>query len=208
MALEAARANVMRNSLGGRIAIKRVWRADYSECERVSVNVCKPCSSRHATLILIHAQNHHTGGVSLTATSDDDGSAGPILSALKDFEAQAPDFVMCNPPFFASLEEVGGAHKHAGAGKEKGAAPPPQQQQQQQQQQQLLNACVDEMITPGGELAFVTAMIRDSLRLRGRVRWYTSMVGKKGTLRRVLGLLRAAGVENVRTTEFLQVRFY
>jgi len=205
VALEAARANVMRNSLGGRIAIKRVWRADYSECVRVCVNVYKPCSSRHATLILIHAQNHHTGGVSLTATSDDDGSAGPILSALKDDEAQAPDFVMCNPPFFASLEEVGGAHKHAGAGagKEKGAAPP-----QQQQQQQQLNACVDEMITPGGELAFVTAMIRDSLRLRGRVRWYTSMVGKKGTLRRVLGLLRAAGVENVRTTEFLQVRFH
>lgn len=93
---------------------------------------------------------------------------------------------MCNPPFFGSLEEVGGGGPHA-----KDATPP--------------HACVDEMITPGGELAFVTAMLRDSLRLKGRVRWYTSMVGKKGTLRKVLALLREAGVRNVRTTEFLQV---
>ena len=93
---------------------------------------------------------------------------------------------MCNPPFFGSLEEVGGGGPHA-----KDATPP--------------HACVDEMITPGGELAFVTAMLRDSLRLQGRVRWYTSMVGKKGTLRKLLALLREAGVRNVRTTEFLQV---
>lgn len=96
---------------------------------------------------------------------------------------------------------------------------------------------MDELITAGGELAFVTAMVRDSLQLRDRVgtqsditllwmiqawytyrelihsatvinvqvRWYTTMVGKKVTLRRVLGVLREAGIHNVRTTEFLQV---
>lgn len=37
------------------------------------------------------------------------------------------------------------------------------------------------------------------------MRWYSSMVGKKATLRKVLALLRGAGVANVRTTEFLQV---
>ena len=91
------------------------------------------------------------------------------------------------------------------------------------------HACLDEMITPGGELAFVTAMVQDSLvvkhqvRTRGagsptatvcgddtqclstQVRWYTSMVGKKVTLKRVLAVLRDARVVNVRTTEFLQV---
>lgn len=36
VALEAARANVARNSLGARIALKRVQRADYSACRALS----------------------------------------------------------------------------------------------------------------------------------------------------------------------------
>jgi 23S rRNA A1618 N6-methylase RlmF len=37
----------------------------------------------------------------------------------------------------------------------------------------------EEMVCPGGELAFVRRMAAESSELRGRIHWYTSMVGKK-----------------------------
>jgi hypothetical protein len=48
-------------------------------------------------------------------------------------------------------------------------------------------------------------MVQDSLKLRGAVHWYTSMVGKKGTLRAVRSMLYRHGVRVLRTTEFFQV---
>lgn len=61
-----------------------------------------------------------------------------------------------------------------------------------------------EMVCPGGELAFVRRMVEDSLVLRGRVHWYTSMVGKKSTLKALRSQLHGLGVSALRTTEFAQ----
>jgi hypothetical protein len=58
---------------------------------------------------------------------------------------------------------------------------------------------------PGGELAFVTALVQDSLALRGAVHWYSTKVGKKATLRAARSLLYRHGVRVLRTTEFCQV---
>ena len=89
-----------------------------------------------------------------------------------------------------------------------------------------------EMVTPGGEVAFVGRIVADSLQLREQIRWYTSMVsairhqrppaetecvifrgwmpalpqlGRKNSLRELLSKLRQAGIVNVRTAEFFQV---
>ena len=64
----------------------------------------------------------------------------------------------------------------------------------------------EEMVCPGGELAFVTQMVKDSLKLQGRVHWYTSMVGKKTTLKQLRRKLHESKVTALRTTEFVQVR--
>lgn len=161
------------------------------------------CTQARQNILLqihIHPNNEtHSGCVSLDQPDTAAATPGPILAALhgtitinpttnNPAQARLLDFAMCNPPFFASLDEIGSAHGPHGKGA--GVAP---------------HACADEMLTPGGELSFVTAMVCDSLRLQKAVGWYSSMVGKKGTLRRVLALLRGAGVRNMRTTEFLQV---
>jgi len=126
---------------------------------------------------------------------------GPIRMALggEDEQATTLDFVMCNPPFFGSLKEI-----HAGSVNKDGSSS--SSSEGLPAAPQTPHGCVDEVITPGGELTFVTAMVRDSLVLREKVGWYTSMVGKKSSLRKVLAVLREAGVRNVRTTEFLQGR--
>jgi len=63
----------------------------------------------------------------------------------------------------------------------------------------------EEMVCPGGEFAFVSQMVQDSLKLRGRVHWYTSMVGKKATLKQLRRMLHASKVTALRTTELVQV---
>jgi hypothetical protein len=49
-------------------------------------------------------------------------------------------------------------------------------------------------------------MVKDSLTLRGTVHWFTTMVGKKGTLKAVRSLLYRHSVRVLRTTEFFQGR--
>lgn len=64
----------------------------------------------------------------------------------------------------------------------------------------------EEMVCSGGELAFVSQMVKDSIQLQGRVHWYTSMVGKKATLKQLRRMLHDSKVTALRTTEFVQVR--
>eukprot|EP00903_Cladosiphon_okamuranus_P020233 g18570.t1 len=114
---------------------------------------------------------------------DNDDAPGPLLTALREEDGKF-DFSMTNPPFFESSEEAG-QNPDTATGE---------------------MATAGEVACPGGEVAFVRAIIRDSLRLRERVRWYTSMVGKKSNAKKLLRILREAGVKNTRTTEFFQGR--
>ena len=62
------------------------------------------------------------------------------------------------------------------------------------------------MVYPGGELAFVSQMACESRTLGNRIHWYTTMVGKKATLKQLRKQLHAGRVTALRTTEFVQVR--
>ena len=64
-----------------------------------------------------------------------------------------------------------------------------------------------EMRTLGGEVAFLSALIFDSLVLqKSGARWYTCMVGKKGSIKTLRGFMRDAGVPIVHSTRFTQGR--
>ena len=60
------------------------------------------------------------------------------------------------------------------------------------------------MITAGGEVAFVTRMIEESLRLRNKVQWYTSMLGKLHSVTILVEKLMELGNHNYAVTEFVQ----
>ena len=110
---------------------------------------------------------------------------GPLRTALAgDPDGSSYDFSMTNPPFFESLDDAASNRNP----------------------RTVCTASAAEAATPGGELAFVAGIVRDSLVLRARVRWYTSLLGRRATLRPLLRTLRDAGVVNVRTTRFARGR--
>ncbi|KAG6610656.1 putative methyltransferase METT10D [Phytophthora cinnamomi] len=106
-----------------------------------------------------------------------------LMEPLQD---EPPDrrfhFVMCNPPFFDHMNEADTNPDASCMGS------------------------ANEMVFPGGEVAFIGSMIAESVELQTRVLWFTSMVGRKSSLRKLLAMLREKQVRSTRTTEFFQGR--
>ena len=112
-----------------------------------------------------------------------DKEQGIISVALKPNESVT--FTMCNPPFFESLEEAGSNPATAYGGSHL------------------------EMAYPGGELEFVRNMVKDSKTIWNRVHWFTTMVGKKSTMKKIRSELYDLTGDTwkdiiVRSTEFVQ----
>ncbi|KAF2732916.1 hypothetical protein EJ04DRAFT_496079 [Polyplosphaeria fusca] len=91
------------------------------------------------------------------------------------------DFTVCNPPFFETVAEM--RRSLAGDGK---AKPP----------YSISNAAPNEMLCPGGDLGFVTKMVNESLALKEKVTWFTTMFGKLESAKAIIKLLQQHGIEN------------
>ncbi|XJO77788.1 hypothetical protein BDV3_002324 [Batrachochytrium dendrobatidis] len=94
----------------------------------------------------------------------------PIISLPND--NQMYDFCMCNPPFYSDEEEMRVSRSI--------------------KQQAPLSLCMgsqNEMLQPGGEVAFVTSLIEESQILGCRITWYTSLVGFRENAQRLEALL-------------------
>ncbi|KAL0578575.1 hypothetical protein V5O48_003425 [Marasmius crinis-equi] len=112
--------------------------------------------------------------------------SGPLLLPLSD-DTQTFDFTMCNPPFYSSAEDV------AQSSEAKVSAP-----------NAVCTGAAIEMITEGGESAFVRQMVEESTRFGTRCKWYTSMLGKLSSAAEVVKTLEANSIENYAITEFVQ----
>lgn len=112
---------------------------------------------------------------------------GPILFPMAQDPAASFDFSMCNPPFYASAEEV------VGSAAAKAHSP-----------NAVCTGAEVEMITGGGEEGFVSRMILESLELRERCQWYTSMLGKQSSLTTLVSFLRVHSITNYALTELVQ----
>ncbi|KAI9641705.1 hypothetical protein NHQ30_009561 [Ciborinia camelliae] len=97
------------------------------------------------------------------------------------------DFTLCNPPFYTSTEDLVSSASL--------------------KQRPPFTACTGsetEMVCEGGEVSFVSRMIDESLKLRDRVQWYTSMLGKFSSLSKIIEQLKVNNVDNYAVTEFVQ----
>ncbi|KZT09695.1 S-adenosyl-L-methionine dependent methyltransferase [Laetiporus sulphureus 93-53] len=129
-------------------------------------------------------QNHLDGRITIMKSNPSD----PIFHCLEgDSHSEPFDFTMCNPPFYSSKEDV----VRSAASKEF-------------QPNAICTGADVEMITSGGESAFVRQMVRESLGCRARCRWFTSMLGKMSSLTEIIALLREQHIDNYACTEFVQ----
>ncbi|WP_271270748.1 23S rRNA (adenine(1618)-N(6))-methyltransferase RlmF [Aliamphritea hakodatensis] len=115
------------------------------------------------------------------------------------------DFTMCNPPFHGSAEEAQAGSRRkvtnlsrskssvTGKGSADAAAVP-------------LNfgGQHNELWCKGGEAEFIGRMIRESRDIAGQCLWFTSLVSKQDTLRRLKQSLKKAGAAQVRVVEMAQ----
>ncbi|KAI0131807.1 hypothetical protein BJ170DRAFT_611427 [Xylariales sp. AK1849] len=109
------------------------------------------------------------------------------LIPLDELEISNIDFVMTNPPFYTSESEM--------LERARQKALPPS------------SACTgapNEMICDGGEVGFFQRIFHESLLLKGRVQWYTTMLGKRSSLEVIIKLLHEHGVDNYAVTVFVQ----
>lgn len=132
---------------------------------------------------LSHAQqnveaNNLTERIKLHSTSPEE----PLIP-LETLGVERLDFVMCNPPFYSSSEDMSRAYGSK-------AMPP----------SAVCTGSTNEMICPGGDAGFVTRILEESLRLRHRVRWYSSMLGRLASVQILVAKLREHGIGNFAVT--------
>lgn len=107
------------------------------------------------------------------------------------------DLTMCNPPFHASLAKArqGAQRKWQNLGKESNKHKNP-----------VLNFGGQslELCCEGGEEAFVTRIIEESVSGRGHCLWFTTLISKSSSLPQVYRVIKNIGAADNRTFEMSQ----
>ena len=110
------------------------------------------------------------------------------------------DFTMCNPPFYASLEEANDASdrkvKNLNVNREKKGSDPINKDKPSN-----FGGVKDELWCPGGETAFIKKMIKESASVKDQCKWFTTLVSNKAHLIEFYQLLQNLKRAEVRTIE-------
>lgn len=105
------------------------------------------------------------------------------------------DFTICNPPFHSTLEQAVAGTKR----KWKNVLP-------NKHAASVLNfgGQNSELVYPGGEEAFISAMIKESAEFAKQVFWFTTLVSKQSNLSKIYQSLQGVHPIEVRTVEMAQ----
>ncbi|GAA4442163.1 23S rRNA (adenine(1618)-N(6))-methyltransferase RlmF [Ravibacter arvi] len=104
------------------------------------------------------------------------------------------DAVMCNPPFFKSKEEANAQsnRKLVNLGLQNGKG------------QRNFGGRSNELWYPGGELRFVSTMIKESTLFKEQVGWFTSLISNKDNLHPLQKLLKKNAAEEIEVVKMQQ----
>jgi len=141
----------------------------------------------HGSDIDTHSLNHAQRNVDANKLSDriklTQTTPSDPLIPLHKLGVSRLDFVMCNPPFYSSEEDMSRAYY----GKE---LPP----------SAVCTGSTNEMICEGGDVGFVSRILTESLVLRERVQWYSSMLGRLASAQQLVAKLREHSITNFAVT--------
>jgi 23S rRNA (adenine1618-N6)-methyltransferase len=104
----------------------------------------------------------------------------PVIP-LAGLGVQHLDFTMCNPPFFTDVADMTASLKGEGKSWKPNA---------------VCTGAEVEMVCLDGDLGFVTKIVNESLVLKEKVQWYTSMLGKLSSAKAIIDLLKNHGITN------------
>jgi 23S rRNA (adenine1618-N6)-methyltransferase len=113
----------------------------------------------------------------------------PPLIPLDALGIERADFVMCNPPFYESREEMAAAQAAKNM--------PPSA---------ICTGANIEMVCEGGDLGFVMRMVEESKALQHRVRWFSCMLGKWSSAEAIATRLKELGVDNLAVRSLMGFR--
>ncbi|SDX62658.1 23S rRNA (adenine(1618)-N(6))-methyltransferase RlmF [Hymenobacter psychrophilus] len=158
------------------------WRFVGSETDSVALKAAKSMVAVNPALtnrVELRAQSH------LAFVFED------IVKPKEEF-----DLVVCNPPFHSSAEEAasGSRRKGRNLGYPKTSGAP------------VLNfgGQNTELWCEGGEEGFLKRMVAQSVGVRERVLWFSTLISKKETLPSIYHFLKLAGSPETRTIEMKQ----
>ncbi|KAK5047861.1 hypothetical protein LTR84_006049 [Exophiala bonariae] len=119
--------------------------------------------------------------------TDQEGKTLIPSSELERFDRI--DFLMTNPPFYESAASM------ALSAKQKSRPP-----------NSSCTGAPVEMITPGGEVAFVSRLVHESTapNMKSRIQWFSSMLGKLSSIASIVEKLKEQGCTNYAVSEFIQ----
>jgi len=105
------------------------------------------------------------------------------------------DFTMCNPPFHKSRREAtkGTHRKLKNLTKEK-----------QKEATLNFNGQAHELWCEGGEIAFITTMIKQSVEKADQVKWFSTLVSKKENLAVIKKVLKEVDTKKIRIIDMKQ----
>ena len=105
------------------------------------------------------------------------------------------DFTLCNPPFHKSLKDAMDGNKRK-----------VQNLTKQKTTKSALNfgGKNNELWCKGGEIAFITNMIKESLEFKNNVFWFTTLVSKKENLPIIYEALKDLKVSEIKTIDMSQ----